>query len=318
MTLGLIFVKFCQNGAKMLGLKEKALFMKVVNASKFDIKNCPTDYEGKKLNKVKGKELLKERISKLSEIQERFYADGRRALLIIFQAMDAAGKDSTIEKVFSGLNPQGCEVTNFKAPTAEELRHDFMWRCLKELPAQGKIGIFNRSYYEEVLVVKVHPDFLQAQSLPKEATHNLWEHRYEDINNIEKYLTRNGVIILKFMLNVSKEEQAKRFIERATRAEKNWKVGIYDLKERLLWNDYMKAYNEMVRKTSTEFAPWHIIPSDDKWYAHLRVIDTIIETVEKLDIEYPKPDAKQMLAIEEVKKELNKFLKEEVTVKKKK
>lgn len=294
----------------MVRFERKLQIMRVDNVAKFEIKKCPTDYEGKKLNKEKGKELLKKRIEELAEIQERFYADGRRALLIIIQAMDAAGKDSTIEKVFSGLNPQGCEVKNFKAPTAEELKHDFMWRCLKELPPQGKIGIFNRSYYEEVLVVKVHPEYLVAQNLPKEATHNLWENRYEDIINIEKFLSRNGVVILKFMLNVSKEEQAKRFIERATRAEKNWKVGIYDLKERLLWDKYMKAYNEMIRKTSTDFAPWHIIPADDKWYAHLRVIDTIIETVEKLDIEYPKPDAKQMVAIQEVKKELNKFLKE--------
>lgn len=281
------------------------------NNKDFDITKLSTEYTGKKLNKEKGRELLAEHIKELAELQNRFYADGRRGLLIIIQALDAAGKDSTVRKVFSGINPQGVEVKSFKAPTKEELSHDYLWRCIKEMPEQGKWKVFNRSYYEEVLAVKVHPEFLGAQNLPHEATTDkIWKHRYEDINNFEKYLTRNGVIIIKFFLNVSAKEQAKRFIERAEEAEKNWKVGVYDLKERDLRPLYMKAINEMVQHTSTENAPWNIIPADDKWYTHLLVAEKIKEILGNYDIIYPKPDKDQLAAIKEVKAKLEAFVKE--------
>ncbi len=275
----------------------------------FDIEKLDTGYKGKKLNKEKGKALLSKKIEELSELQYKFYADGRRGLLIIIQALDAAGKDSTIRKVFSGINPQGVDVVNFKAPTHEELRHDYLWRCAKQLPEQGKWRVFNRSYYEEVLAVKVHPEYLVAQNLPPEADgKKIWANRYEDINNFERYITRNGIMLIKFFLNVSAEKQAERFIERAEEAEKNWKVGIYDMKERELRPEYMKAINEMVRHTDTDYAPWHIIPADDKWYTHLMVADTIMETLEKYEINYPKPDKDQLEAIKEVKEKLEKGL----------
>jgi PPK2 family polyphosphate:nucleotide phosphotransferase len=269
---------------------------------KFDIRDLDTGYTGSKLDKQKGRELLADKIKELAELQNRFYADGRRGLLIILQALDAAGKDSTVRKVFSGINPQGVVVNSFKAPTHEELRHDYLWRCLKQLPEQGKWAIFNRSYYEEVLAVKVHPEYLAAQNLPPESIGDaIWDQRYVDINNLEKYLTRNGIIVLKFFLNVSEKEQAKRFLERAEEAEKNWKIGIYDMKERDLRPAYMEAINEMVRSTDTEHAPWNIIPADDKWYTHLLVADAIMDTLKKYDINYPKPDKAQLAAIREVK-----------------
>lgn len=285
--------------------------MKIKDPDHFDIRKLETSYKGKKLNKKEGKEKLQECIVKLEELQNRFYADGRRGMLIIIQALDAAGKDSTIRKVFSGVNPQGCEVTSFKAPTDEELKHDFLWRCVKHLPEQGKWGVFNRSYYEEVLVVKVHPEFLAGQNLPPEANdENIWKHRYQSINDFEKHLTHNGYIVLKFFLNVSKKEQAKRFVERAMEAEKNWKLGIYDLKERALRPQYMDAVNEMIQHTSTDAVPWHVIPADDKWFMQLTVAETIIEELEKYDIEYPKPNEKQLAAIKEVKEKLSKELQE--------
>jgi PPK2 family polyphosphate:nucleotide phosphotransferase len=276
----------------------------------FDITKLDTGYTGKKLNKEKGKVLLAKRIEKLAELQYKFYADGRRSLLIIIQGLDAAGKDSTVRKVFSGINPQGVDVISFKQPTHEELRHDFLWRCVKNLPEQGKWTVFNRSYYEEVLAVKVHPEFLAAQHLPPEDTKDkIWKNRYEDINNFERFLTRNGVLVIKFFLNVSSKEQAKRFIERANEAEKNWKMGIYDLEERALRPKYMDAINEMVQETNTEHAPWNVIPADDKWYSHLIIADSLINELEKYDMNFPKPDAEQLKAIREVKKKLGKDVK---------
>ncbi len=273
----------------------------------FNIQKLETGYSGNKLNKEKGKELLAKRIEELAELQYRFYADGRRGLLIILQGLDAAGKDSTVRKVFSGINPQGVDVFSFKSPTHEELRHDYLWRCIKELPEQGMWRVFNRSYYEEVLAVKVHPEYLGAQNLPPESdSKKFWEHRYEDINNFEKYISRNGIIVMKFFLNVSEKEQAKRFIERAEEATKNWKVGIYDLKEHDLRPQYMKAINEMVRNTNSDDAPWHIIPADDKWYTHLLIAETIIATLEKFEFHFPKPDKDQLIAIKEVKEKLEK------------
>ncbi len=277
---------------------------------KFDINKVDTKYQGKKLNKQKGKELLALRIKELAELQNKFYADSRRGLLIIIQALDAAGKDSTIRHVFSGINPQGVDVISFKAPTHEELRHDYLWRCMKQLPEQGKWMVFNRSYYEEVLAVKVHPEYLAAQNLPEEdIKEKIWKNRYEDINNFEQYLSRNGIIVLKFFLHVSEKEQAKRLIERAVEAEKNWKVGIYDLNERALRPKYMEAINEMVQQTNTDYAPWNVLPADDKWYTHLIIAEAIIDELSKYDIIYPKPNADQMKAINEVQLKLGKEIK---------
>ena len=281
--------------------------MPLKDSQNFDITKLTTEYNGNKLNKEKGKALLQKRIEELAELQNKFYADGRRSLLVIIQALDAAGKDSTIRKVFSGINPQGVDVTSFKAPTHEELSHDYLWRCMKALPAQGKWGVFNRSYYEEVLSVKVHPEYLIGQNLPPEASsEKVWKYRYEDINNMEQYLTRNGTIIVKFFLNVSAKEQAKRFIERAEEAEKNWTVGIYDMKERELLPKYLEAINAMLVNTNTTCASWNVIPADDKWYTHLCVADKLIETLNSFDIQYPKPDKNQMGAIKEVKAKLEK------------
>ncbi|TRV45106.1 MAG: polyphosphate kinase 2 family protein [Microcystis panniformis Mp_GB_SS_20050300_S99] len=211
--------------------------------------------------------LLQQGIEKMAEFQDKLYAQDTYALLINLQAMDAAGKDGTIRHVMSGLNPQGCQVFSFKVPSAEELDHDYLWRYYKALPERGRIGIFNRSYYEELLVVRVHQDLLERQKLPPEArTKKVWQRRFEEINNFEKYLVNNGVIVLKFFLNVSKGEQKKRFLERIDRPEKNWKFSENDVKERAFWDDYMKAYEEVFNHTSTEWAPWYIIPADRKWF----------------------------------------------------
>jgi PPK2 family polyphosphate:nucleotide phosphotransferase len=281
--------------------------MKIKHPDKFDINDLDTGYTGKKLNKEKGKDLLAKRLIELEEVQSRFYADGRRALLIILQGLDAAGKDSTIGKVFSGINPQGCEVSSFKVPTHEELRHDFLWRSVKRLPEQGKWGIFNRSYYEEVLVVRVHKDMLISENLPPEVNRDhIWKHRFEDINNFEKYLTRNGHIVIKIFLNVSKKEQEKRFLERAELSRKHWKVGEFDLRESELRKKYMDAINEMIRHTSTDYAPWYVLPADDKWYLHICVLDTILDVLKEYKFDYPKPTKEQMKAIEEVKSKLEK------------
>jgi PPK2 family polyphosphate:nucleotide phosphotransferase len=224
----------------------------------------------------------------LAEAQELLYADGRHAVLIIFQAMDAAGKDGTIAHVMSGVNPQGCSVSSFKVPSAEEWSHTYLWRYSKALPARGMIGIFNRSYYEEVLVVKVHPEILDKADLPAEDVHkNIWQHRYEDINNFEQHLARNGTTILKFFLNVSKEEQKQRFLERLDTPEKNWKFSSGDIVERGYWDDYMKAFEEAITATSTPWAPWYVIPADRKWAMRAAVADIITTTIKDLPLEYP-------------------------------
>jgi PPK2 family polyphosphate:nucleotide phosphotransferase len=224
----------------------------------------------------------------LAEAQELLYADGSHAVLIIFQAMDAAGKDGTIAHVMSGVNPQGCSVSSFKVPSAEEWSHTYLWRYSKALPARGMIGIFNRSYYEEVLVVKVHPEILDKADLPAEDVHkNIWQHRYEDINNFEQHLARNGTTILKFFLNVSKEEQKQRFLERLDTPEKNWKFSSGDIVERGYWDDYMKAFEEAITATSTPWAPWYVIPADRKWAMRAAVADIITTTIKDLPLEYP-------------------------------
>jgi PPK2 family polyphosphate:nucleotide phosphotransferase len=227
------------------------------------------------------------------------------ALLLIFQGMDAAGKDGAIKHVMSGINPQGCDVYAFKAPTNEELEHDFLWREHKVLPSRGKIGIFNRSYYEEVLVVRVHPHLLKAEKLPEELiTKHIWEDRYEDINAFERFLTRNGVVIRKFFLYVSKEEQKRRFLERLGDSKKNWKFSMDDIKERKFWDDYQEAYEEMVQNTATKRAPWYVVPADNKWYGRLVVASAIIEALNGLDLAFPDVDKEKKKELEEIREAL--------------
>lgn len=243
-------------------------------------------------DKPRAKEALTIGIDALAELQDMLYAQDRWSVLLIFQAMDAAGKDGAIKHVMSGVNPQGCQVYSFKAPTSEDLDHDFLWRCVKCLPERGRIGIFNRSYYEETLVVRVHKQILENQKLPPSLiTKNIWDDRFEDIRNFEKYLTRNGVIIRKFFLNVSREEQKKRFMERLDHPEKNWKFSAADVKERGYWDDYMDAYQDMIRNTSTPECPWYVVPADNKWYTRIVIAAAIIEALGSLDLHYPKVNA---------------------------
>lgn len=246
-------------------------------------------YTNKFLKKENARKQLKKGIKQLAKYQDVLYAQNIYAVLLIFQAMDAAGKDSTIKHVMSGINPQGCQVFSFKQPSAEELDHDYLWRYVKGLPERGRIGIFNRSYYEEVLVVRVHPEILQKQQLPAQVKNELiWQERLAEINNFEKYLVDNGTIILKFFLNVSKKEQKKRFLDRINRPEKNWKFDPRDLEERRYWQDYMAAYEAVFNYTSTEYAPWYIIPADRKWFTHLVVGDIIVQRLKKLNLYYPQ------------------------------
>lgn len=263
--------------------------------TKVSIKDFDTGYTGKYQNKAEAAEKLQQDLSRLQEYQDVLYAQDTYALLLIFQAMDAAGKDGTIKHVMSGINPQGCQVFSFKAPSAEDLDHDFLWRTNRCLPERGRIGIFNRSYYEEVLVVRVHPELLERQQLPRSTMNNgnIWKHRFEDINNLEKYLTRNGIVILKFFLNVSKNEQKRRFMARINEPEKNWKFSASDAKERLRWDDYMKAYEDMLSHTSTEAAPWHVIPADHKWFMHLAVANIICTKLKSMNLTYPTLSDKQ-------------------------
>jgi PPK2 family polyphosphate:nucleotide phosphotransferase len=240
------------------------------------------------------KEALTNGIEVLAELQNMLYAQDSWSVLLIFQAMDAAGKDGAIKHVMSGVNPQGCQVFSFKAPTSEDLDHDYMWRCMKCLPERGRIGIFNRSYYEEGLVVRVHREFLEKQKLPPELiTKDIWKERFQDIRAIERYLSRNGVLIRKFFLNVSNKEQKKRFLERIEEPEKNWKFSANDAKEREYWDDYMDAYEDMIRNTATKHAPWYVVPADNKWFTRVVVAAAIIDALDDLDLRYPKvSDAK--------------------------
>lgn len=249
---------------------------------------------GKKLKK-RAKEYLEERRERLIEAQEKLYADDRYSLLIIFQAMDAAGKDGTIKHVMSGVNPQGCQVFSFKQPSAKELDHNFLWRYWCTLPERGRIGIFNRSYYEEVLVVRVHPELVANQRLPVKADGDgFWDARFEDINAFERHMTRNGAVILKFFLNVSKDEQRRRFIQRLTHPDKLWKFSLGDLNERAHWADYQHAYEDLIAKTSTPWAPWYVIPADNKWLMRALVIDVITNVIGSLDIAFPKIPPERM------------------------
>lgn len=266
------------------------------------------EYKDIKLNKDELKAhadaLLKRGIQLLAEFQDKLYAQNTYALLCVFQAMDAAGKDGTIKHVMSGLNPQGCQVFSFKQPSAEELDHDYLWRYAKAVPERGRIGIFNRSYYEEVLVVRVHQELLERQQLPQslKQSKDIWKQRFEEINNFEKYLENNGIIVLKFFLNISKKEQKKRFMERLDRPEKNWKFSAADVRERQLWDDYMAAYEDAFRHTSTAWAPWYIIPADRKWYTRLVVAGIIYETLEGLGLAYPEVTDAQRATLAEARR----------------
>ncbi|NJN40562.1 MAG: polyphosphate kinase 2 family protein [Gammaproteobacteria bacterium] len=255
--------------------------------------HSPGDTHGfKSEQKGEAKVLLASGVEWLAEEQEKLYAQDRWSVLLLFQAMDAAGKDGTIKHVMSGVNPQGVQVTSFKAPSSEDLDHDYMWRCVKALPERGRIGIFNRSYYEEVLVVRVHEALLAKQKLPaKLVTKRIWKERFEDIANFERYLARNGYLILKFFLNVSRGEQKKRFMERLDRPEKNWKFSGADARERGYWSAYMSAYQDLIRHTASEHAPWYVIPADNKWFSRLVVAAAIVESMERLDLHFPKIDA---------------------------
>jgi PPK2 family polyphosphate:nucleotide phosphotransferase len=262
---------------------------RVDDGGKFRLKDYdPGDSNGLD-SKEKAEKLLARGVERLAELQDRLYAQDKWAVLLIFQAMDAAGKDGAIKHVMSGVNPQGCQVYSFKAPTSEELDHDFLWRTAKSLPERGRIGIFNRSYYEEVLVVRVHPEILARQKLPpKQVTKRVWKERYEDIAAHERYLARNGVVIRKFFLHVSRAEQKKRFLERLVRPEKNWKFSTADAKERGHWKDYMDAYEDAIRATAAPHAPWIVVPADKKWFARLVVAAAVADAMEELDLEYPK------------------------------
>jgi len=262
---------------------------KVSAEKKINLKDYDPDYTGDFHKKEEAKEILSENILKLSKLQDILYASNTYALLITLQAIDAAGKDGMIKHIMSGINPQGCQVYSFKSPSAEELDHDYMWRCLKLLPEKGKIGIFNRSYYEEVLVVKVHKELLEKQNIPKEKINGkLWEERYEDINNIEKYFHRNRIVNLKLFLNISKEEQKLRFLKRINTPEKNWKFSLSDLKERNYWDDYIKAFEDMLNNTSTKHSPWYIVPANNKWYSRAVVSEIVVSTLESLNLKYPE------------------------------
>jgi PPK2 family polyphosphate:nucleotide phosphotransferase len=244
-------------------------------------------------------------VDALAAMQDILYAQDKWSLLLIFQAMDAAGKDGAIKHVMSGVNPQGCQVSSFKAPSSEDLDHDYLWRCQKHLPERGRIGIFNRSYYEEVLVVRVHEEILKNQKLPEKLiTKDIWEKRFKDIRNFEKYLNRNGTIVIKFFLNVSKDEQKKRFIERVDDPDKNWKFSVGDVKERGYWDDYMHAYEELIKNTSTKKSPWYVIPADNKSYARIAIASAIITALEEMELEYPKVSAEKIAELNAVKQAL--------------
>jgi PPK2 family polyphosphate:nucleotide phosphotransferase len=259
----------------------------------------------KEADKPRAKEALAMGVAALAELQDKLYAQDKWAVLLIFQAMDAAGKDGAIKHVMSGVNPQGCQVDSFKSPSAEDLDHDYLWRCMKDLPNRGQIGIFNRSYYEEVLVVRVHPEFLAKQKLPpKLVGKNIWDERFEDIRNFEQYLARNGVVVRKFFLHVSKKEQKQRFLDRIDDPLKNWKFSSNDANERDFWDDYMEAYEQMIQETATKEAPWYVVPADNKWFTRVVVAGAVIETLDSLDLAYPKVDEGKLKELAAAKKKL--------------
>ena len=265
----------------------------------------PADSFGLDIEKDEAQTMLAEGVKRLADLQERLYAQDRWALLVILQGVDTSGKDSVIEHVMSGVNPQGCQIHSFKAPSEEELDHDFLWRNVTRLPERGRIGIFNRSHYEEVLVVRVHPEILAGEKLPPElVTRNIWQHRFKDIRAFERYLSRNGTAILKFHLRISKEEQRHRLLARLDEPAKRWKFSMHDVAERKLWDKYMAAYEDMIRHTSTPEAPWHVVPADRKWFAHLAIAATIVERLERLDLQFPKVEGAALAEMRKVRKAL--------------
>ena len=286
-------------------LKAKLAPFIVTKGKDFKLKDHPSSRKNWKSSKKETRKLLEKGVELLRERQERLYAQDTKGVLLIFQAMDAAGKDGAIKHVMSGINPQGCQVYSFKSPSPEELDHDFMWRTSKSLPERGRIGIFNRSYYEEVLVVRVHPEYLQKQKLPPEAlTKDIWQERFEDINAFERYMTRNGYTIRKFFLNVSKKEQKRRFLERLELDVKNWKFSLADAKERGFWDQYMDAYEDMIRHTATPWAPWVVVPADDKPLARLIVAASVVDAMDDMNLAYPKLSPAQKKDLEAAKQAL--------------
>jgi len=270
-------------------------------SGEFHLKSHKTDAKGG-LDKEAAEKILDANRKRLNDFQEKLYAQNRWSMLLIFQGMDAAGKDSAIKSVFDGVNPQGCEVYSFKQPTPQELDHDFMWRCMVALPERGRIGIFNRSYYEECLVTRVHPDLLAKERIPPRlVTGNIWRERFEDIAAIERYLSRNGTVILKFFLNISKEEQRERFLDRLEQPSKNWKFSMGDVTERARWNRYQAVYQDIVRHTSTAVAPWYVVPADHKWFARVVIISTIVAALERLDLKFPHADKASLREFKDVR-----------------
>jgi len=284
-----------------------ALPFRVTNGDKFRLKDIhPDDTLGLKSDdKERAKETLSLGVKVLAELQDKLYAQDKWAVLLIFQAMDAAGKDGAIKHVMSGVNPQGCQVYSFKAPTSDDLDHDYLWRCIKCLPERGRIGIFNRSYYEETLIVRVHPEYLAKQNLPPELiTKDIWEDRFRDIRAFERYLANNGVAICKFFLHVSKKEQKRRFLERLENPEKNWKFSAADLNERGFWDEYHEAYEDMICHTATKHAPWYVVPADNKWFTRLVVAAAVIDTLADLNLAYPKVDKDKLKELRVAKRAL--------------
>ena len=279
---------------------------RIDEGSKVNLKDHPTDFTGDYTDKQQAVEDLAKNVQRLRQLQDVLYAQDNHSLLLIFQAMDAAGKDGAIEHVMSGVNPQGCHVVSFKQPSSEELDHDYLWRCQKNLPGRGMIGIFNRSYYEEVLVVRVHPQYLQYQQLPAEtlADKDIWKKRFKHIRDWEQHLSENGTHVLKFFLNVSKDEQKARFLARIAEEDKNWKFSMGDVKERGHWDDYMKCYTEAMEATSTERSPWYVIPADKKWFTRLAVSEIVVKKLESLDMKYPVLSTEHKAELLEAKKML--------------
>ncbi len=280
---------------------------RVNNGAKFRLKDVdPRDTaEFTSENKPQAKEALQNGVNALAKLQDMLYAQDRWGVLLIFQAMDAAGKDGAIKHVMSGVNPQGCQVASFKAPSSEDLDHDFLWRCQKHLPERGRIGIFNRSYYEETLVVRVHPEILTKQKVPaKLLKDKVWDKRFKDIRSYEEYLNNNGVIVRKFFLHVSRDEQKKRFMERIENPDKNWKFSSSDAAERKFWKDYMHAYEETIRETSTRESPWYVVPADNKWFTRVVVAAAIIDALSSLDLHYPEVDKAKLAELALTKEEL--------------
>ena len=280
---------------------------RVTDDKKFRLKDYdPGDTEGID-DKDEAEKLLGKGVARLAELQDKLYAQDRWAVLLMFQAMDAAGKDGVIKHVMSGINPQGCQVYSFKAPSVEELDHDFLWRTNQRIPERGRIGIFNRSYYEEVLVVRVHPEIMAKERIPEElVTKDIWKQRFQDIRHFESYLSRNGVVVRKFFLNVSKKEQKKRFLERLDNPEKNWKFSSADLKERECWDDYMNAYEDLINHTATKHAPWYVVPADNKWFTRAVVAAAVIDTLEDLNLAYPAVDPEMKKQLQAAKAQLTK------------